>query len=603
MSAPQASDSSSSSVVGSRVRVASSQSTHGDVFRVESESGARRQHAATRSSDDDDDAGTELPIEAAVPARRAHQFTVDASEAQTFRPPSPRAPAAKKLKKTVRISAPKRVSAHASHSASSAKRRLSTAELVAQRNVARASARSALDALRTGQAAPQVQQSGAAPIRNYNDTPQRSARADADRNVVIDGELFDSLRYDSAREFQDANRPPWAAPVNDKQLNQLMTWESLEVMSELEQRTKDWYTLALMVAGLVQVKAEAFVVFRPKRGPQPTRQSVLGGYALPKYARAPAREPELRVPEPQAPVERPAPEPTEDDVQSALDAIDQAGGLTDSFDDETVLAPQQPPTRPGTPAAEPGRQVPATPALGDQSLGGARSIFTKARFPQFRRQQQQQAAAAQAQVPMAFYSRGFVPESDSTPISRNQIANAAPWASRSLATGVFFLAPEYTAARDTAHMLIVSRADHLASVELAEFVRDGSSASVQHRVRVQFARLIAHMYNIAKHNANRSSKLAHDMANYTAGAEQIVLWFVKRINYEPRSRTFSDAGTRYARDHQRLGPMNATVGAFTQTRSDDRLQIYGTKPVIPLDPLLYTPGTLLSPITNNNNNN
>jgi len=561
--------SSSSSSGGARERTLGSQSVHGDSFRLDDSATQKAAvpHSATLSSDDDNST-------LSVPAAPGRAFTTDASEAQTFRPPAPRSAA----KKRARVREPR----------ATASVRKSAARLVAERGAARSTARAALDALRVEQPV----HSGAAPIAYYNER----APPDAERNVVIDRERFDSLRYDAPREFQDANRPPWAAPLADKQLQQLMTWESLEVMSELEHRSHDWYTLALMVAGLVQVKPEAFVVFRPRYGTQPTRQSILGGYPLPYAARERPQAPTSRRAPPQ-----PAPTPTaptsEDDVARALDELDRSAqvGGTDSVDEQSAQAQ----SGPATPLA-PLNPIPETPGMAEQTEG-ARSIFSRARFPQFRREQR----SAPPPLPddgLPFYARGFVPESAPSAPARNEIAAALPWASRSIATGVVFLAPEYTAARDSAHMLVVSRADRLADVALGDFVRRGDSASVQHRVRVQFARLIAHMYNIAKHNANRSSKLAHDMANYTAGAEQIVQWFVNRIDYEPRSRTFSDTGAQNARDRRPLARFGGSgfVGDAARARSDDSTRVYGSRSGAAVDPLLYTPGTLLGSLTSGN---
>ena len=126
------------------------------------------------------------------------------------------------------------------------------------------------------------------------------------------------------------------------------------------------------------------------------------------------------------------------------------------------------------------------------------------------------------------------------------VSHANAWISRPLSTGVFYLNPNYVAARDAAYAQISSRADQLASVPMKYFARKGRSGTAQFRVFEQFASLIAEMYRFSAHKSNRSSKLASDAANLAASIEQITLFFSTRISFDRVRCEFKDAGANCA---------------------------------------------------------
>lgn len=430
-------------------------------------------------------------------------------------------------------------------------------------------------------------QSGVIP--NYSDLHSR--RDDAERDIVIDERIFDSLLRDTPREFQDANKPPSAPRIPAHKLSEMMTWEAMQVMSELEARTKDWYTMVQLVAGLAQVKASSLIVYVP---PEPSTHAeaedefvedtattaadrALAALSAPE---TPAREEYMGGPmgAPGIPIVPYVPGPILGRSSIPADAFERAAG--------TLLPPQ-------------------TIDQVDSALFAAgQSIFTAipdlpksgARFGSLRRER-----AARAPPTPAYAGTDNSPAA----VAKNQrvrvrAAEARTWVASAVATGVYRLSPSYTAARDTAHMLITSRAPRLADVELRFFIRDAATNTAQHRVRIQFAGLIVARYNMARHMANRSAKLATDAQNVARDAEEIIRWFVLRITFDHSTQTFYDAGSNgYGSGRAppielpRTKRRDGNPYAFCDPHSPLPLAEAWQQPAL-YNPLLFTPGTLLN---------
>lgn len=169
----------------------------------------------TNSADDDEDE-EELEL--------ASQRTSTTTAKQA--PPISKSPP---LKKRVQFAAP-----------------LTHTDIRDEQRTRRSNARNTLEALRNNQ------------IPGYDTGVPAS-----ERDVIIDPDLFRSLREDSAYEFQDANKPPWAPSVPQAILNKVRDWEVLETLSELDKRRNDWYQLALKVAGALQLPVDAIIVMGP----------------------------------------------------------------------------------------------------------------------------------------------------------------------------------------------------------------------------------------------------------------------------------------------------------------------------------------------------
>jgi hypothetical protein len=211
------------------------------------------------------------------------------------------------------------------------------------------------------------------------------------------------------------------------------------------------------------------------------------------------------------------------------------------------------------------------------SEASARVKRSGARFADFR------ARARLAEPAEPFYARGETPAALArASADRSGAASAQTWVQP--ATGVVYLAPAYTAARDTAHAFLSSRADHLAPVPIGMFIRDAPSGSVQKLVRSHFGRLIATFYNIGKDESNRSSKFAHDMRNLTAEANTLLAFFSNRITFDPRTEEFHDTGRAGALSNRRLDGRNGPTSFAPIRYPPTRTPVFSSLVARPLAP-------------------
>lgn len=420
---------------------------------------------------------------------------------------------------------------------------------------------------------------------------------DAARTVVIDRPTFESFREDTAFEFQDANRMPWAPSLPPNMMNKIRTWQLLETLTELDQRTKPWYTMVSLVAGFLKTDVDQLVVPAPSTASvaaaRPTRSNVLGS----AFADTGASQVGLTggaasigLSKKQTPFRF---DFEEGEFDAAKGPFEPGGGLADDDDDNE--APAQRKKRrdrerarfaPDGPAAggggAPEKEAPEQPlgastrvdrlAMkdvddgapkappvardGDAPLTGAevsrlmidRAIETegtrvrsRARFAELRNDRRD----------VAWYEVSKDPKT----LALNQELRAAgaqaqQWITRPVATGIYYLNNNYVAARDEAFTLITSSADHLANVPIEAFIADDQRDSVQIRVRTLFAKLIATLFNFHRHNTSRFTKLAQDAANLTAQSHEVVRHFATRITYDPLRRRFLDTGAAGATNRQ-----------------------------------------------------
>lgn len=507
-------------------------------------------------------------------------------------------------------------------------------EIRAEQQTRRSAAKTALESLRRNQ------------IPGYD-----PSLADTERDVVIDSTLFRSLREDSAAEFQDANKPPWAPRVPKAILDKIRTWEVMETLSELDKRRDPWYMLAWDTAGALGLQPEAIILqgpntasadaVKPSRSQTAEAPAVSAGTTLGVGGAAsvgqtlaglttatPFREPTFNAPVvdegarraaferfrrraqmagetttapvPPPPVPGPAtapPEPEEEDF-----GLDVGGSFLGGGPPATPRPPVPPPGPP-TPAPPPvaggGRTLPAMSAgeIEDLLLLETQNLLATQRLPQ--------SGARYREFREAREEKPEWYERDSSDLAINtsqrvraQGARARSWIARPLATGVFYLSPTYTSARDDAYTQIVSRADQLADVDMKYFARLAPTNSVQFRVRRQFIRLIAEFYRLTQHGGNRSAKLAADAANITASIEAITQFFVNRVTFEWTTREFRDTGAAGALNRQkpwRHATFTAPSGRFGAAYNDTR-----SNPLLvrqwPGQDVRYTPGTLLGPL-------
>lgn len=495
---------------------------------------------------------------------------------------------------------------------------LSQTYIIDEQRTRRSNARNTLEALRNNQ------------IPGYDTRVPAS-----ERDVVIDPELFRSLREDSAFEFQEANKPPWAPSVPQAILNKERDWEVMETLSELDKRRNDWYQLALKVAGALQQPPDAIVVMgastastqavRPSRTigsetvtppanagttrnvglatvgetlaaltattplrdetvgpPGPTENSI--GAAFERYRQRRERNPP--PPPPLAQVPQPGPDPTSRlfPVQPRRPATEPRTEAKDAGINEygTQFDDAAPPLSPPRQAPAPRPAAPGEPLLNPQSEGQIDDALLFATQNALGGVEMARSGArfadfrAARRVVAPWYERDR--SSQAAAINqtvRAEGARARSWISRPLATGVFFFNQSYLSARNKAYTQITSRADHLASVSMHHFARPGRSGTVQFRVFDSFGELIAEMYRLARHNSNNSAKLASDAANIAGAIEQLTQLFVTRITFDRRTCEFHDTGVTGAL--QRYGPPERRrFGSQTaQQRVSELIVAYG----------------------------
>lgn len=453
--------------------------------------------------------------------------------------------------------------------------------LAAQQETMRSATRSVLDELRRGE------------IPFYD-----AGKDDAARNVIIDQPVFTALHQDSAFEFQDANRMPWVPRAPNAVVDRVRNWHVVETLRELDQRKKPWYTMVSLVAGFLKVDVDQLVVPAPStasaNAARPTRSSVRGvgfgggddgggggasqvgltggaattalagnttlfrddggfndgfGSAM-AVAQSTGLVPESSVPalgarEPisvpsirPSPLGRPAASvgpasgPSAGTGASATTGAG-SGGAASAAAAEAAPSGSGAPTRPLTLE----EQVTARVDLTDAQM----QTFSRGQFADFRdaRRNTQWYETSNQEAALKL-SRDL----------RVAGAQAQAWITRPVATGIYYLNNNYVAARDEAWMLITSRADQLSAVPIEAFIGEDERDPVQARVRIQFAKLIATLFNFHRYNSSRFVKLAHDAANHAAQSTDILTYFVNRITYNAHTGRFADTGARAAINHQ-----------------------------------------------------
>lgn len=441
--------------------------------------------------------------------------------------------------------------------------------MLAQQETLRSAARSVHEDLRSGN------------IPFYDKTQD-----DAARTVIIDQPTFAALHQDSAFEFQDANRPPWVPSLPKVMLDRIRTWHVLETLTELDQRTKPWYTMVSLVAGFLKTDVDQLVVPAPTSASanavRPTRNSVRGSLFVGNADGGGTSQIGLTGGAATTGMAG-QPTPFRDDMFADFPAAQNVGrgGGGGLVGDITLAVPAgrgsrlptlavpaapggggaaaPPPVAPvdapplgadAAPPVVPGGAAAAPPppmsqmerlALATDATQRGMQEFSQGRFGRFRDERRNTEWYDVSNRPDAIQQSRDL---------RVAGAQAQTWITRPVATGIYYLNNNYIAARDEAFMLITSRADQLSMTPMEAFIAEDARDPVQFRVRTQFGKLIATLFNFHRFNSSRFVKLAHDGANYAAQSEDILRYFVNRITYDPNSARFGDTGARAAVNNQ-----------------------------------------------------
>lgn len=436
------------------------------------------------------------------------------------------------------------------------------ASILTDQQTRRSEARSVLDAIRNGDV----------PFYDSN-------RDDAAQTIVVDKTIFNALNTDSAREFQDANKPPWVPSLAPNMINKIRNWQVIEAVSELEQRKNPWYTMVLKVAGFLNLPEDQLVVYEQhsasSNAVQPTRNSVRGAFATGGGSGGGgAGGGGGASGGGGAGSGQRATGTSQGTLAMAPNATPAAGRLA-SFSAD--IPPLQ--VRPAGGPSAAGRTVP--PTIDEQlaQIDEAR-VPTEAEFEDLLVRNTLETTLSKgrfrdlrdAKRETEWYELDLTKEAiEQNRLRRVEGAQAQVWIARPLATGIFYLSNIYVAARDDAYTQITSRADQLSQVPIEAFIAESANDNLQLRIRTQFAKLIATNYNLQRHNSNRSAKLAADAANLSGQAEDIIQWFVNRISYDEQSKRFFDTGAQGAVNMQPAWKRRAL-----NTPTQYRPSLYGT---------------------------
>jgi len=400
------------------------------------------------------------------------------------------------------------------------------ASIIAAQQTKRSSARSALDSLRRGV------------IPGYDDV-EPDAIDDENRSVVIDRDAFASLVNDSGEEYQDANKPPWAASLPPDVVAKIKDWIVLDTLSELKLRATSWYSFATLVAGAVRLPISALVIIGPQtasaQAVRPTNAALAGisfgdsmatgaGGISDALLKSSASMTPLRVDEQgrafqpgqaraaagfglaaAAGAEPSAPPPIDDALENfrASGIYNQYGSL---FADIDIPVP---------------------------GVESRTTIATTARFRDLRKHNA-------SITPAPWYATTNTPNALRTSqVAREAGARGLPWINRSIATVVYYFNPFFVSAREFAYSKMTIRAGQLRHVAPRFFMEDRPNDSDQMRIRSMFAAVVAAEFNMLKHQSNNSSKLAADAANIAGASENAMQFFENLVSFNSSTGRFS----------------------------------------------------------------
>ena len=426
---------------------------------------------------------------------------------------------------------------------------------------------------------------------------------DVERDIVIDQDTYRAARDDSAFEFQDAWKPPWAARVPQDILDKIRAWDIMEYGSEMHLREQPFYKLLLEVAGSLQVSVDRLIVSAPESlsadavrpsssilsTPPPISAGITENLGIASINRALATD-TGRTPvrdESFAP-----PSSTGGQLASGLErfrrrrernasrsggpegggggggggggpptappGIVEGGsffGTNTGGIDLTSLGLAAPPLSPtGEAMLEPRteNQIEEELLLATQNaFAGRETAQTGARFSEFREKRRTNPQWYE-------YAPGEEARNMSAAV-RGAGARGRAWISRPIALGIIALNPAYKTARNSAYTQIVCRAQQLSTVKMEFFARSAPSGTVQFVVFSQFAALIAEHYRFNRNKNNTSAKLASDSINLAASTEALVRFFVNRISFNSASHQFFDSGIAHSLDNTPPWARNSVI--------------------------------------------
>jgi hypothetical protein len=353
-----------------------------------------------------------------------------------------------------------------------------------------------------------------------------SARRQLPQGVEVIPDRFEQFQSDSAAEFFDANKPPWAPRIAPRALALARKWKSMEIWDDFDLRSQSWYSFMEKVAGYTDTNdvsefaqtltyGERTGLVAPTRvGDRPGLIGVMGaavtdsGGGIIDPSVAGMLSPDNRLPPP--PVSR-------DGAPSGLFGGAALGSRIEQTFASGSGLPYGFPDNFGTTVSR-GRLAPErrdlmeklhTPDILDVETDGDRNV---------RRQE------------------------------RLDMVRALPYINRPLATGVFLLNPVYVSALNSAYAKVQIYAGSdttLRNVPLSEFMRQrsreetgGDSASTS--VRETFAELVACLYFLARDSRHRGERFKADRDANIQRINELLRLLRNRFGYNTQRRVFYD---------------------------------------------------------------
>lgn len=381
----------------------------------------------------------------------------------------------------------------------------------------------------------------------------------AGETLRIIPERFEQFERDSAREFADANKPPWAPNVAPSTLRKVRDWHVLEVYDYAHLRERDWFAFLELVSGAAVAGDISLFIDNQARSqsardvaPSRVGESRFAGIgrggsdfgALGQLGTAGLASPFVRFQGGAGTVFAP------DDNQPDIDTRGtfMGDGQTAAQQLAAIL------NRPGEgTASATDRPDQFTTTREDRTEAVIASAVAKAanESGQPLAQSGGRFKLKRAELDLLHTPPWFAEgQSDDAREARRQARlnaqKALPWITRSLSTGVFYLNPAYVWALAEAHAWTQSLGGAgMRDVPRAEFMRRRSHAETHGRlasatVRTLFAQLVAEAYAERRDRQGRGVRFQHDSQRITQAANGVLAQLRRFYYYDSRSRLFVD---------------------------------------------------------------
>jgi hypothetical protein len=342
---------------------------------------------------------------------------------------------------------------------------------------------------------------------------------------------FEQFQSDSAAEFLDANKPPWAPRLATRPLALARKWKAMEIYDNFDLKSQEWYAFIELVTGYTDnddvsefaqtlgygdrtgLIAPTRVGDRPGVIGQLGTAATASGAGIIDPAVAGMMSPDVRLPPP----------------------VSVDGAPSGLF---SVPMPSAPPLTTRTTIAE-------TTAGSDAPYGfpsDASWMLSTGRLKAERAELLEKLHAPD------ILDIETMADREQRRKERLDMVRALPYINRPLATGVFYLNPKYVAALNAAYtkIQVYAGADTtLRNVPMREFMRRRSERethgdTASESVRQTFAELVACYIFLAHDSRHRGNQFKSDRQANEDRANELLRLLRNRFGYNTERRVFYD---------------------------------------------------------------